>query len=729
MDSPTPAPQRPERFDIELLGAHYLAGPNVWTVEYYPVLEVLVDIGALEDFPSDMIPGLPERLETWLPGLIEHRCSVGERGGFLQRLRRGTWPAHIMEHITLELQSMAGFEGGFGRAREIDRRGVYKVAISVQHEAVGRRAVALARELLLAAIHDQPFDVDAAVEDLRDIADALCLGPSTSHIVAAARARRIPWIRLNSGNLVQIGYGAAQRRIWTAETDGTSAIAEGISRDKQLTRQLLSACGVAVPRGLQVASADSAWEAAGDLGLPVVVKPLDGNHGRGVFTNLNTREDIAAAYAVAVNEGSGVLVERFIDGLEHRLLVVGGRLVAAARGDVASVTGDGCSSILELIETQLNSDPRRGNGEDQPLNRVRLDSAALIEIAHQGYADGNAIPERGTEVVIQRNGNVAIDCTAQVHPQVAAQACLAARVVGLDIAGIDIVSADIGRPFAETGGAIVEVNAGPGLLMHIRPAEGEPQPVGSAIVDHLFPSGAGGRIPLVGVSGSHGTALTAQIIARILSLRPWRTGLVCAAPTSAARIVTPARRESVFEQGRKILMNPAVDAAVIETPLRELLDEGTAYDVCTVGVVTGLDIAQTFPDREMETPEQLHSILRTQVDVVPKWGVAVLNAEDELVAGMAELCEGEVVYFARTLHHSVVSAHLSGGGRAVLLNDGQLQLHQGGNVEVLCDTRDLPGGCPDTPGCRAYLAAVAAAWSLGFDREQIRAAVLHPVTA
>lgn len=725
----TESPSRPDRFSIEFLGMRHMSGPNVWTVEYHPVLEAVVDIGALEDFPSDMIPGLPERLETWLPGLIEHRCSVGERGGFLQRLHRGTWPAHIMEHVTLELQSMSGFEGGFGRARELSRRGVYKVAISVQHEAVGRRAMEAARDLVLAAIHDEPFDVAAVVEELRDMADSRCLGPSTSHIVAAAKTRRIPWIRLNSGNLVQIGYGAAHRRIWTAETDGTSAIAEGISRDKQLTRQLLSACGVSVPRGRQVDSPDEAWEAAEDLGLPVVVKPLDGNHGRGVFTNLTSREEVEAAYAVAINEGSGVLVERFIDGLEHRLLVVGDRLVAAARGDIASVSGDGRSSILELIETQLNSDPRRGNGEDQPLNRVRLDSAAQLEIARQGYADGNAVPPAGAEVVIQRNGNVAIDCTAQVHPQVAAQASLAARIVGLDIAGIDIVSADIGRPFSETGGAIVEVNAGPGLLMHIKPAEGQPQPVGAAIIGHLFPEGANGRIPLVGVSGSHGTALTAQLIARILSLHPWRTGLVCGAPTDAAGIVTPPRREAVFEQGRKVLMNPAVQAAVIETPMRELLDEGTCYDVCAVGVVTGLDTAETFPDREMESPEQLHSILRTQVDVVPKWGVAVLNAEDEIVAGMAELSEGEVVYFSRNAAHPVVAAHLAAGGRAVVLSDGELQLRKGPSVEVLCETADLPGSCPDTPGCRAHLAAVAAAWALGIDREQIRAAVLHPVTA
>jgi len=719
MDSPVNTPL----FDIQILDIRHIAGPNMWT--YDPVLEALVDIGALEDYPSDRLPGFPQRLGAWLPGLVEHRCSYDERGGFLKRLDEGTWPAHIMEHVTLELQSLAGLSGGFGRARETSNRGVYKVVVTCWQKEVTRSAIEAARDLVLAAIRDDAFDVDAVVRQLRRQSDRLCLGPSTSHIVAAAEARKIPFIRLNDGNLVQIGYGAAQRRIWTAETDCTSAIAEGISRDKQLTRQLLSACGVAVPRGQLVDSADEAWEAAQDLGLPAVVKPSDGNHGRGVFTQLSTREEVEKAYSVAVDEGSGVIVERFIDGLEHRLLIVGGRMVAAARGDIASVVGDGQSTIRELIETQLNSDPRRGSGEDQPLNKVGLDSAAHLEIARQGYADGDAVPAASATVVIQRNGNVAIDCTAEVHPQVAAQASLAARIVGLDIAGIDIVSADIGRPFAETGGAIVEVNAGPGLLMHIKPAEGQPQNVGEAIIGHLFPDNASGRIPIVGVSGSHGTTQTAQLIARILSLHPWKTGLVSTAPAEGPGIITPTRVESTWEQGRKMLLNRAVEAAVIENNVRELLDEGLCYDRCQVGVVTGLDTAETFPDRDIETPDDLRKVLRTQVDVVLPVGAAVLNAEDEIVAGLAELSDGEVLFFSRDAAHPVIAAHLAAGGRAVVLRDQQLLLCHGSESSMLCSTTELPGGCPDTPGCRAHLAAVAAAWALGLDRQAIRAGILH----
>ncbi|HRO61433.1 MAG TPA: ATP-grasp domain-containing protein, partial [Burkholderiaceae bacterium] len=372
----------------------------MWT--YAPVLEALVDIGELEDFPSNTIPGFYERLSSWLPTLVEHRCSYEVRGGFLRRLREGTWPGHILEHVTLELQNLAGLPGGFGKAREASRRGVYKVVVSAWSEQLAEAAIREARDLVMAAIDDLPFDVAAAVARLKELADTHCLGPSTTSIVLAAEDRRIPAIRLNRGNLVQLGYGSRQRRIWTAETELTSAIAEGISRDKELTRQLLQAVGVPVPEGRTVVDAADAWEAAQDIGLPVVVKPSDGNHGRGVFTNLHTREQIDKAWSVAADEGSSVIVERFVPGDEHRLLVVGGKLVAAARGESAWVTGNGRDSVLELIDAQLNADPRRGRTEDAPLNPVRIDSAARIELANQGF-EPESVPPEGVRVLIQRN--------------------------------------------------------------------------------------------------------------------------------------------------------------------------------------------------------------------------------------------------------------------------------------------------------------------------------------
>ncbi|MGS0744164.1 cyanophycin synthetase family protein, partial [Glaciimonas sp. GG7] len=450
--------------NIEFLRITSLRGPNIWT--YRSALEAWIDIGELEDCPSNVIPGFNERLTSWLPSLIEHRCSYGERGGFVQRLQDGTWPGHILEHVTLELQNLAGLPGGFGKARETSKRGVYKVVVRARHEQVTRAALYAARDLVMAAIEDRPFDVTLSIATLREMVDELCLGPSTACIVEAADQRRIPSLRLSTGNLVQLGYGARQRRIWTAETDQTSAIAESISRDKDLTKSLLQACGVPIPEGRLVDSPEDAWDAAQDIGLPVVVKPTDANHSRGVFIDLNTRAEIETAYAGALLEGSSVIVERYVRGNEHRLLIVGGKLAAATKGEPVSIVGDGKSTMQELIDSQLNSDPRRGDLEEHPLNTILLDKEPTIrlELERQGYTS-NAIPPAGKQVLIQRTGNVSIDVTAKVHPDVVAAAALAARIIGLDIAGVDLVAEDISQPLDKQRGAIVEVNAGPGLLM------------------------------------------------------------------------------------------------------------------------------------------------------------------------------------------------------------------------------------------------------------------------
>ncbi|MBV8126023.1 MAG: ATP-grasp domain-containing protein, partial [Paucibacter sp.] len=459
--------------DIKLLRINYLRGPNMWT--YRPVLEVWLDLGKLEDHPSNLLPGFTDRLTQALPALIEHHCGVGERGGFLQRLVEGTWCGHVLEHVVIELLNLAGMPTGFGQTRSTSMRGVYRMVFRARDEHVARAALAEGHALLMAMINNDAFDVNAAVVRIRDKVDDCYLGPSTAAIVAAATDRRIPHIRLNDGNLVQLGHGARQRRIWTAETDMTSAIAEGIARDKDLTKSLLKSVGVPVPEGVAVKDAAEAWEAAQDLGLPVVVKPSDGNHGRGVTLDLKLKQDVHAAFELAEQHGSEVLVERCIPGNEHRLLVVGGQVVAAARGDEAYITGDGTHTVSQLVDLQINTDPRRGLTEDFPLNRINIaeDAVIALDLQRQGLS-ADAVPEAGRQVLIQRNGNVAVDCTAQVHPEVAHAVSLAARTIGLDIAGVDMVSTDISRPLSETGGAIVEVNAGPGLLMHLKPAEGMP---------------------------------------------------------------------------------------------------------------------------------------------------------------------------------------------------------------------------------------------------------------
>ncbi|MDB5896157.1 MAG: cyanophycin synthetase, partial [Rhodoferax sp.] len=484
--------------DIQLLRVSYLRGPNIWT--YRPALEVWLDLGTLEDYPSNLLPGFNDRLVGLLPALEEHHCGVGERGGFIQRLREGTWMGHVLEHVVIELLNLAGMPTGFGQTRSTSRRGVYRMVFRARDEQVARTALAEGHRLLMAAINSRAYDVPASVRKVREEVDDCYLGPSTACIVAAATDRGIPHIRLNDGNLVQLGHGAQQRRIWTAETELTSAIAEGIAHDKDLTKSLLKSCGVPVPEGEAVDSPEAAWSAAQSIGLPVVVKPSDGNHGRGVSLDLSQQADIEAAFHLAALHGSEVLVERFIRGNEHRLLVVGGKVVAAARGSVAMVTGNGRSTVDELVQSHINTDPRRGSGEDAPLGLVETykDEAVLLELQRQGLTP-DAVPASGRQVLIQRNGNVSVDCTDLVHPEVAHVVSLAARVVGLDIAGVDLVAEDISKPLSQQSAAIVEVNAGPGLLMHLKPAEGAPRPVGRAIVDHLFAESENGRIPVVGV--------------------------------------------------------------------------------------------------------------------------------------------------------------------------------------------------------------------------------------
>jgi cyanophycin synthetase len=701
-----------------------LRGPNIWA--NYPCLEAWVDLQEHKDISSEMMPGFNERLKAWLPSLVEHRCSVGERGGFFQRLERGTYLAHILEHVVLELQTLAGTPVGYGRARETNEDGVYKVCIEFDNELLARSCLDVGHRLLMAAVKGEDFPVAAEIERLTDYAYDVCLGPSTRAIVVAGRKRGIPYRRLNNDSLVMLGHGAKQHRICAAETDRTSAIAESIAQDKQMTRSLLKAVGVPVPAGETVSSAEDAWETAEDIGLPVVVKPQFGNHGRGVTTNCRTREQVLAGYENAREHGKDIVVEKYIPGCDYRLLVVGNKLVAAARRVPAHVVGDGQSTISQLVE-EVNRDPRRSDGHATVLSKIKLDPIALAVLTDAGLTP-ESIPTAGQVVLVRRNGNLstggtAVDVTDEVHPLVAAQAVDAARVIGLDIAGVDVIAEDISRPLKEQGAAVVEVNAGPGLRMHLQPSEGKPRPVGEAIIDLLYPEGQTGRIPLVAVTGVNGKTTTTRLITHILTLTGRTVGMTC-----TDGIYISGRRIddgdcSGPQSARSVLLHPGVEAAVLETARGGILREGLGFDQCDVAVVTNIGEGDHLGLADIDSVEKLAKVKRCIVDVVAPTGAAVLNAEDPLVADMASACPGSVVFFAKQGDHSLLQQRRTDGGRVAFVRDNSVVLAEAGNEFSLISLDKVPltHGGKVTFQVENVLAATAACWALGIPAEFIRA--------
>lgn len=705
---------------MDIRKLYVLRGPNIWSRN--PVIEAWVDLGPLRDSPSSTLPGFNDRLMSWLPSLIEHRCSEGYRGGFFQRLRWGTYLAHILEHVTLELQTLAGSVVGYGRARETSRPGVYKVVVRYQEETLGCEALETARRLLLAAVYDQPFDVPAEINRLHQLADRYLLGPSTAAIVNAAHKRGIPTRRLNSGSLVQLGYGAKQRRIWTAETDQTSAIAESIAQDKELTKSMLKAAGIPVPNGRIAVSQDDAWVAAQEIGLPVVVKPRDANHARGVFIDLAEEHQVKTAFVEAMKEGSGVIVEQYAPGAEHRLLVVGNKMVAASRGDSAYIIGDGVHTAGELIDLQVNSDPRRGEDETAPLIPVLRDSVTASVLDRQGWKFDDVIPE-GKRVLVRRHDRLEEDVTDIVHPSIVEHAVLATQIIGLDISGIDLVVEDISRPLEEQKGMFVEVNAGPGLLMHLEPTVGQPRPVGEAIVDHLFPAGETGRIPIVSVTGTNGKTTTCRIIARILKEAGRHVGMA-----TSDGVTVDGRTIDVGDcagprSAKNVLLNPMVDAAVFESARGGILREGLGFDKCDVAVVTNIGGGDHLGQWDINTPEEMFRVKRSPVDVVLPTGAAVLNAADPLVVKMAGLSGGRTILFGLNPELPAIVEHLQAGKSAVTTRDGAIVLCEGETETRLMPLRDVPCTHGGRVGFQIEnaLAAAAAAWSLGVSLDHIRA--------
>ena len=716
---PVLRPKSPEAYGVRLDRVRALRGPNMYA--YMPVMRATIDIGPYEERPSNQFPGFVDRLLTWLPGLEEHECSIGRRGGFVKRLNRGTYLAHITEHVVLELQGRISFDVRFGRVRGTGDRGVYDIVFAYQEEEAAREALEVALRLTLAAMHDEPFDARDELRRLEDLADRYRLGPSTQAIVDAARARSIPVVRLTpTSSLVQLGYGIHQKRIRASQTSETSSIATDLCQDKPLTNNLLRAVAIPVPEGRPVFSPEEAWSVAQGIGLPVVLKPEAGNHGRGVSVNLTTEQEVREAYDLAWDQRRGdVLVERYIRGSDHRILVVNGKMVAAARRDPAHVIGDGKSTIEQLVARE-NRNPRRREGHASLLTRITLNAESDLVLGQQGLAR-DSVPDADHKVFVRQNGNLstggtATDVTDEVHPRNARIAELAAQVLGMDVAGIDIICDDLSRPLREQGGAIVEVNAAPGLRMHIAPTNGKSRDVGKPIMDMLYAPGETGRIPIIAITGTNGKTTTTRLIAHMYEQARYTVGITCTDGVYVDGERVTKGDSSGPKSARAVLLHPRVEVAVLETARGGILREGLAWDSCSVGVVTNVT-GDHLGIGGINTIQDLAKIKQVVVENVRRDGVAVLNAEDMPSAEMAAACDGEVMYFSTNERNPVYKAHVEGGGRAVLGHQGAIYLVEGDQRTHLIglDRIEFTSGGKIPFQVQNALAATGAAWGAGLN--------------
>ncbi|OZI42254.1 cyanophycin synthetase [Bordetella genomosp. 5] len=697
---------------MEVSRIRALRGPNLWSRN--TAIEAIASC-ADQECSLASLPDLEARLRARFPqlGLLQpegHADSVSL--------------AHVLQIIALSLQAHAGCPVTFGRTSPTIEPGVFQVVVEYSEEEVGRLAMTLAVELIESAQADTPFDLPDALRRLRELDEDVRLGPSTGSIVNAATARNIPYHRLTQGSMVQFGWGRRQRRIQAAETDRTSAISESIAQDKDLTKMLLDAAGVPVPLGRSVDSAEAAWEAAQELGGPVVVKPRDGSQGRGVAVNIETRERVLAAFEAASDISSEVIVERYIPGHDFRLLVVGNTLVAAARRDPPQVTGDGVQTIRQLVE-QVNADPLRGDGHATSLTKIRFDDIALATLRKQGY-EADSVPPAGTLVVLRNNANLstggsATDVTDEVHPEMAARAVTAARMIGLDICGVDVVAETVHLPLEDQHGGVVEVNAAPGLRMHLNPSFGKGRAVGEAIVGQMFADGDDARIPVIAVAGTNGKTTTVRLSAHLLTCAGNNVGM-----TNSDGVYVGKRRIDTGDcsgprSARRILLHPEVDAAVFETARGGILREGLAFDRCDVAIVTNIGMGDHLGLGYISTVEDLAVVKRVIVQYVKNSGMAVLNAGDHIVAEMASACPGEVTYFALDRNHPLIATHRAQGKR-VVYRDGDHIVAAQGTQEVTLPLAAIPltrdGAI--TFQVENAMACVGAAWALGLDWQVVR---------
>ncbi len=679
---------------MRILEIKVLRGPNYWSVRRTKLIQMKLDLEEKENMPTNKIPGFRERLEKLLPSLYEHRCSVGKPGGFFQRVDEGTWMGHVVEHIALEIQTLAGMDTGFGRTRtpEGEKEGIYYVVFSYMEEDAGVYAAKAAVRIAQALIDGKEYDLTEDIQQMREIREDTRLGPSTGCIVEEAAKRGIPYIRLNKQSLVQLGYGVNQKRIRATIASTTSNIAVDIACDKEETKMLLEAAEIPVPRGTVVRSEEGLDAAIEKFGYPLVIKPIDGNHGKGNTTNITTREQAIKAFEAAKYYSRSVIVERFITGYDFRCLVINYKFICAALRTPASVVGDGIHDLQWLID-ETNKDPRRGYGHEKVLTQITIDQFTQKMLDDAGVTLQH-VPAKGERFLLKPTANLSTggtstDVTDEVHPANVFMFERIAKIIGLDICGIDVMATDLRTPVAENGGAILEVNAAPGFRMHIEPAEGLPRNVAEPVVDMLFPKGSAGRIPIIAVTGTNGKTTTTRLIAHIAKTAGKKTGYTTSDGVYIQNQLMMKGDCTGPISSQFVLKDPTVDFAVLECARGGILKAGLAFQNCEVAVVTNV-AADHIGLGGINSVEQMAKVKAVVPETVFPHGYAVLNADDDLVYKMKKDLKCNIALFSMDENNPRIKEHCAGHGLACVYENGYITIMKGTWKIRVLPARDIP---------------------------------------
>ncbi|MGK0390586.1 MAG: cyanophycin synthetase [Maribacter sp.] len=655
-------------------------GPNYWSIRRHQLIVMTLDLEELEEYPTNKIDGFFERMKVLLPGMYEHRCSVGTPGGFYERVQEGTWMGHVIEHIALEIQTLAGMDVGFGRTRGYGEEGVYHVVFNYMEAKVGKYAAKASVRIAQALVDGgEKYNLEEDIQEMRELREEQRLGPSTGSIVEEAASRKIPWLRLNKYSLCQLGYGANQKRIQATVTSESSSIGVELACDKEDTKYLLEKAECAVAKGDIVRTERGLRDAIDDIGYPLVIKPINGNHGRGITININNWEDAVAGLETARKISRSVIVEKFITGDDYRLLVIDNKLVAAALRTPAHVVGDGKSTIQALVDV-INSDPRRGYGHEKVLTMIKIDAMSEGLLKAGGHTLETVLPEGVVfnlkDTANLSTGGTATDVTDIVHPDNIFMAERVSRVIGLDICGIDVMTSDISKPLVKTGGAILEVNAGPGFRMHLAPTKGLPRNVAAHVIDMLFPPGTDSRIPIVAVTGTNGKTTTTRLIAHMFKMRGFRVGFTTSDGVYIQNQLLMKGDCTGPASAEFVLRDPTVDFAVLETARGGLIRAGLGFHHCDIGIVTNV-AADHLGLKGIHTLDQLARLKGVIPEVVLPSGTAILNADDDLVYAMRENVKGAVALFSMDENNPRIQRHMRNGGLSAIYEDGYVTICKG----------------------------------------------------